>query len=253
MEDSSNIKTEFSRNRIRNIIFPMIEKELNRDVKNSLNGFSRSVTEARDFIDKISEKTFSKIVHCSAGFSVVDRRGFVSLEPAMRTSILQKAFKSTGCLYSPDRIKTAMINDVIQKKSGSIFQTEDYSVSTHGNNIIIINKKGFCNKTKIGLSEKRRSEFFFDVSKVKGDLRMGRISINDVFIPFGKKKAEKISKVLSDKKIPPALRKYLLYLRDDEKVVFIQGAGISSSVGKDAGTENIMYINVKNDILKKFF
>jgi len=253
VEDSSNIKTEFSRNRIRNIIFPIIEKELNRDIKNSLNGFSRSLTEARDFIDKISEKTFSKIVRSSAGFSVIDHKRFASLEPALRTSVLQKAFKSTGCTYSPDRIKTAIINDVIQKKSGSIFQTADYSVSTHGNNIIIINKKEFCNNTTIGLNEKKRSEFFLDISKLKGDLRAVNIRTNDIFIPFGKKKAEKISKVLSDKKIPPALREHLLCLRDDEKVVFIQGAGISSSVEKDAGTENIMYINVKNDILKKLF
>ena len=253
VEDSSNKKTEFSRNRIRNIIFPMIEKELNRDIKNSLNGFSRSVTEARDFIDKITEKTFSKIVRSSPGFSVVDHKRYDSLEPALRTSVLQKAFKSTGCTYSPDRIKTAIINDVIQKNSGSIFQTVDYSVSTHGNNIIIINKKEFCNNTTIGQNEKKRSEFFLDISKLKGNLRVVNIRTNDIFIPFGKKKAEKISKVLSDKKIPPALREHLLCLRDDEKVVFIQGAGISSSVGKDAGTENIMYINVKNDILKKLF
>ncbi len=253
VEDSSNIKTEFSRNRIRNVIFPMIEKELNRDIKNSLNGFSRSLTEARDFINKISEKTFSKIVRSSAGFSVVDHKRFNDLEPVLRTAVLQKAFKSTGCTYSPDRIKTAIIKDVIQKGSGSTFQTEDYSVSTHGNNIIIINKKVFCNNAKIGLSENRRSEFFFDVSKVKGNICMDKISVNDKFIPFGKKKAEKISKVLSDKKIPPVLRDHLLCLRDDEKIIFIQGAGISSSVGKDDGTENILYINVKNDTLKKLF
>jgi len=253
VEDSSNIKTEFSRNRIRNIIFPMIEKELNRDIKNSLNGFSRSLTEARDYINKISEKTFSKIVRSSAGFSVIDQRRFVDLEPVLRTTVLQKAFKSTGCLYSPDKIKTAIIKDVIQKNPGSIFQTADYSVSTHGNNIIIMNKKEFCSNTTIGLSEKRRSEFFFDVSKVKGNLRTDKISLNDFFIPFGKKKAEKISKVLSDKKIPPALREHMFCLRDDEKIIFIQGSGISSSVGKDDVTENIMYINVKNDILKKLF
>jgi len=111
----------------------------------------------------------------------------------------------------------------------------------------------FENPLKIGLSGKKVSQYYFDLSKTKGNIRIGKIETDDVFVPFGKKKGEKVSKILSDKKIPPVLRKHLLCLRDDEKIVFIQGAGISDKVKIEAGNSGLMYINLKNDILKKLF
>jgi tRNA(Ile)-lysidine synthase len=253
VEDSTNVISDFSRNKIRNIIFPLIEKELNREVKNSLNGFSCSVAEARDFIDKTSEKIFSKIVRKHEGLSVVCLERFVGLEPALRTAVLQKTFKSTGFVYRPDRVKTSLITGNIMLGKNSVFQTEEYSVSIYGNSIIFLNRNKFKNKAEVSISEKRKSGFFIDTLKVKGNIYTDSLRDGEIFIPFGKKKAEKVTKVLSDKKIPKVLREYLLCLRDDEKVIFIQGAGISDSVKKDAGSDEVMYINVKNDILKKFF
>jgi tRNA(Ile)-lysidine synthase len=252
IEDSTNIKTDYSRNKIRNIIFPVIEKELNRNIKISLCNFSASVSEARNFISGSAEKEFSKNVRVFKGSALIRLDSFSSLHPVLKTSILQTALKKTGCIYNPDRIKTEIILKNISNCADSVFKNEMFSISIHSNNILIMNSK-FENPALISLSGKKVSQYYFDLLKTKGNIRIGKIETDDVFVPFGKKKAGKVSKVLSDKKIPPVLRKHLLCLRDDENIIFIQGAGISDKVKTEAGTSGLMYINLKNDILKKLF
>lgn len=253
IEDSTNIKTDYSRNKIRNIIFPLIQKELNRDIKISLNNFSESVSDARNFISETAEKEFLKIARIFKGSALIRLDSFASLHPVLKVSIIQMALKKTGCIYNPDKIKTEIILENISKPSGQIFQTEDYSITVHQNNIIILNRNEFKNPALISLSGKRISPYFFDAGKTEGRIRTDIIKSDDIFIPFGKKKSERVSKVLSDKKIPPVFRKHLLCLRDDKNIIFIQGAGISDRVRTEAGHSGLMYINIKNDILKKLF
>lgn len=252
IEDSTNIKTDYSRNKIRNIIFPVIEKELNRNIRTSLNSFSASVSEARNFISGSAEKEFSKNVRVIKGSALIRLDSFSSLHPVLKISILQTALKKTGCIYNPDRFKTEIILKNISNCADSVFKNEMFSITIHSNNILIMNSE-FENPLMIGLSGKKLSQYYFDLSKTKGNISIGKVGTNEVFVPFGKKKAGKISKVLSDKKIPPVLRKHLLCLRDDENIIFIQGAGISDKVKIEAGTSGLMYINLKNDILKKLF
>ncbi|HQP70031.1 MAG TPA: tRNA lysidine(34) synthetase TilS [Clostridiales bacterium] len=250
--DSTNEKTDFSRNRIRHIIFPVIEKELNRNIIRSLNNFSQASKEALDYISATAESIYKRCVRTSPGMSVIRFSRFKRLEPFMKKMILQRALRQTGTVYNPDRIKTEIIIDGIEKRKPSVFSTKDYSISIYSDNIIIIDIHLYNNPVSIILSSKRRSPYYIDMNKVKGNVRICDISGNDQFVPFGKKSPVAVSKVLSDKKIPTMLRKSLKCLRDDEKIIFIQGAGISDAVkaGKDP---ELIYIVLKNDILRKLF
>ncbi|MDD3044209.1 MAG: tRNA lysidine(34) synthetase TilS [Candidatus Delongbacteria bacterium] len=253
VEDSTNAKTDHSRNKIRNIIFPLIEKELNREIKNSINNFSSSLREAKDHIDKETEKISKRLLRSSEGISIIKLDGFNSLDPCLRTAVFRTALRKAGFTYSPDMAKTGKMLERISQKSRSETGTGDMSVTVSRNSIIILNKNIFGNKTVITVSSDKFSDHYIDIGKTKGNIKASKVKSGETFTPFGKNKAEKISKVLSDKKIPVFLRKDIMCLKDDEKVIFVQGCGISELVKTDKGTKETLYINVSKDILRKMY
>ncbi len=254
VEDSSNKSNDFSRNRIRNVIFPIIKKELNRDFISTLNSFANSIHEAGEYIYGAAERKFKKLVRVTGGIVIICKNRFLLLEPALRTAVLHKAVRAASeSGYNIDSVKTGVIFANMKKITGKIFGTDELSISVHGNNIIIINRKKFDNKAKISISDSLRSEYFIDASKAKGKIMTSRIMPGDNFVPFGKKNEERINKVLSDKKIPLEMRKHLICLRDDRGLIFVQGAGISERVKTDDFTTALKYVKIKNDILKKLF
>ncbi|MBN2857092.1 MAG: tRNA lysidine(34) synthetase TilS [Candidatus Delongbacteria bacterium] len=250
--DSSNMKNDFSRNRIRNIIFPLITKELNREISGSLNSFSESAREAVELVEEIVESESGKILRSQKGLSIIKLDQFIKLRPALKKAVLQKAFKLSGSVYNPDRIKTGIIIEAVSKGESSVFKTDDYSVSVHRNNILILNFNDFENLLNIRLSKKKRSQLFIDEKLIRGNIRVRKVLPSDSFIPFGKKSKVKVSKVLSDKKVPKVLRERMFCLEDDEKIIYIQGAGISDEVKVRDGSVTI-YINEENNILTKFY
>ncbi|MFO7810431.1 MAG: tRNA lysidine(34) synthetase TilS [Candidatus Delongbacteria bacterium] len=250
--DSSNMKNDFSRNKIRNVIFPLIKKELNREISGSLNGFSESVREAGELIEEIVGRESKKMIRNCQGLSITKLNSFIKLQPALKKAALQRALKLSGSIYNPDRIKTGIILDGISKGESAVFQTDDYSVSVHQNNILILNFKDYENPLKVTLSKNRKSPFFFDEAKICGNVKIRKVMPSDHFVPFGKKNKVKVSKVLSDKKVPKSLRESMFCLEDDEKIIYIQGVGISDEV-KVSDDLGIIYINERNNILTKLY
>ncbi len=253
VEDSTNAKTDHSRNKIRNIIFPLIEKELKREIKNSLNNFSSSLREAKDHIDKESEKVSKKLLRSSEGISVIKYDGFNSLDPCMKTAVFRLGLRKAGFSYGIDREKTGSILKKIASGSRSDAGTGRLSVTISRNSVVVINRDTFENKPVVTITPDKISDHYIDAGKTKGNITVLKVKAGDTFMPFGKNKAEKISKVLSDKKIPVFLRKDIMCLKDDEKVIFIQGCGISEQVKTDKSTKETLYINVSKDILRKMY
>jgi len=253
VEDSTNAKTDHSRNKIRNIIFPLIEKELGREIKNSINNFSLSLREVKDHIDKETEKVSKRLLRSSEGISIIKLDSFNSLDSCLRTAVFRTALRKAGFTYSPDMAKTGKMLERISQKSRSETGTGDMSVTTSRNSIIILNKSTFKNDLIITVSTKKISDHYLDIGKTKGNIKAFKVKAGETFTPFGKNKAEKISKVLSDKKIPIFLRKDIMCLKDDKKVIFVQGCGISELVKTDKRTKETLYVNVSKDILRKIY
>lgn len=250
--DSSNLQNDFSRNKIRNVIFPLIKKELKREISGSLNGFSESVREAGELIEEIIDRESKKMIKSFQGLSIIKLSSFKKLQPSLKKAVLQRALKLSGSIYNPDRIKTGIILDGISKGDSSVFQTDEYSVSVHQNNILILNLKKYENPVRISLSKNGKSAFFLDPLKIRGNLRVRKVLPSDNFVPFGKKSKVKVHGILSDKKVPRYLRDSMLCLEDDEKIIYIQGAGISDEV-KVLDDSELIYINERNNILKKLY
>lgn len=60
--DESNFNNEFTRNKIRNIVFPFIEREFNPNIIENLERLAEITREQEDFLNYESEKEYNKIL-----------------------------------------------------------------------------------------------------------------------------------------------------------------------------------------------
>ena len=61
-QDKSNNENIYTRNKVRNILLPLIEKEFNPNIVNSLNRMSQIVKEENEYLQKQVEKAYEEIV-----------------------------------------------------------------------------------------------------------------------------------------------------------------------------------------------
>ena len=60
--DKTNFDNTYTRNKIRNIVIPYIKKEFNPNIVNTMDRLSKIVTEEDQFLNKITEEIYEKIV-----------------------------------------------------------------------------------------------------------------------------------------------------------------------------------------------
>jgi tRNA(Ile)-lysidine synthase len=254
VEDMTNSETDFSRNIIRNMIIPSIEKELGRNVSGSLNRFSQICSESADYISGQAEKFIRSGSRNFHGLTFVNREKFLRADRVIQKATLSSIFKVSGKGYSLNSFDLNLLADSIASDGSIKFRSSGLKVSSHGNSLIFLPEEA-TNPAILALSRKKFSDQYFDLSRIKGDLVAGIALKEEKFRPFGKSKEEKLSKTLSDRKIPQALRDILICLRDDEKTVFVQGCGISDEVKilPSTGPDAVMFIKVRNDFLVKLY
>ena len=60
--DKTNFQNDYTRNKIRNIVLPYIEKEFNQNIVETINRFSEIVTETEEYIQKTTEKIYNTLL-----------------------------------------------------------------------------------------------------------------------------------------------------------------------------------------------
>lgn len=60
--DKTNFENNYTRNKIRNIVIPYIQREFNPNIVETINRLSEIIGEENDYIDKITTETYNRIV-----------------------------------------------------------------------------------------------------------------------------------------------------------------------------------------------
>ncbi len=60
--DKTNFENEYTRNKIRNVVIPYIQKEFNPNIIETINRLSEIIGSENDYIDKITTETYNRIV-----------------------------------------------------------------------------------------------------------------------------------------------------------------------------------------------
>ena len=147
--DESNDEIEYTRNKVRNIVIPYIEKEFNPNIINSIEKLSILAREEKNYIDmetikvydkvKIEEKNLSEIVYNSKELPtiILDLKLFNEQELVIRKNLI--LYSISKLFGSTNGIEKIHIDDIIKLCNNNI-----------GNKFLTPNKK-----TKIVIKNKK--------------------------------------------------------------------------------------------------
>lgn len=156
--DKSNLENVYTRNKIRNLLIPYIEKEFNPNIIETLNRLSTIVAEEEEFFHKIVENEFEKL-HLAGDkteiasilpeedrnkpYIILNRKKFQNLDIVIKSRVLLYTIKEL--LGSTQSIEKKHITDIIKLCNNNV-----------GNKFLTPNKKLkiFIKKGKIFLIDR---------------------------------------------------------------------------------------------------
>lgn len=137
--DKTNFENIYTRNKIRNIILPYIEKEFNPNIIESLSRLSEIATEEDDYLRKVTENKFSQMLIEQNNHKIVlDLKKFNEQDTIIKKRIV--IFTVSRLMGSSSGIEKVHIEDIIKLCENNI-----------GNKFLTPNKniKFLVNKGKI--------------------------------------------------------------------------------------------------------
>lgn len=266
-EDFTNRENDYSRNKIRNILFPQIELSLKRNIRSSLLKLSVIAEETYDFVTQCSNQVLADTQNLLVlpDKVIIKKNYFLTLHSCIGKEILSRLSSQLGCRYHLDFYTAELLYNKILSENSFRQKWQDLEYVSW-KNFIYIGKVNQSQKlhakidydigntfmdSQIILSKDVNfaSQYSFSAQEIKGEIYAVNLQNAALFIPFGHNKFSSISKILSEKKIPVFLRDKLFMLVDSEKVLFILGVGIDNRVRVTNSCTEIIKVYVKNYIL----
>lgn len=127
--DKTNFENDYTRNKIRNIVIPYIQKEFNPNIVNTMDRLSQVTTEESNFIELQTQKVYEKLlIEKNEKQVVLKLREFNQQEKVIKNRIILLAIKEL--IGSTQRIEKIHIEDIIKLCNNNI-----------GNKFLTPNKK----------------------------------------------------------------------------------------------------------------
>lgn len=251
--DESNMDINYTRNRIRHELIPLLESNYNPQVKNALVRLAQIATNQSSFIADLAADTINRISEQEA----INAELFLELHSALQYQVIRaeiqrlKGDLKDVSFEQIDRVIESLHNGedftitlpsgrIYAERKGRYFQIRaaeelievepfDYTLQVPGKTKI--DQIGLYIHAEIidgAIAKKTTShEALIDANSVIGPLRVRNIYPGDKMIPFGMHGTKKLQDIFVDKKIPKPDRARTAVVVDDEKILW--AIGIASS------------------------
>lgn len=258
--DSSNLKEDYYRNKLRNSVFPHLT-ELNPSVgqtlENKLTQYQLQTKLIRSvlspYLNEGNELNFVRfLTGFGAEFLPLLIQNFLEkhhIYGQITTQITELADKETGKFVPLDGYRK-----IVRSRTGLSLIEENLSFETHvsvsgfsGEKIILIDNHRIiitnpCNETPVF---GRKNVFYLDAEKIGYPMIIRRKKTGDTMTPFGMKGEKKLSDIITDEKFTPAQKQNLLVFADkNEKIIALSDFRISDSVAITQHTRTILKIEI---------
>ena len=111
--DKTNFENDYTRNKIRNIVIPYIQKEFNPNIIQTIDRLSQVVVEESDYINKQTSEVYQKLLIEKDTKQIVLRlKEFNKQEKVIKNRVILKAIKDV--MGSTERIEKIHIEDIIK-------------------------------------------------------------------------------------------------------------------------------------------
>ncbi len=244
-EDSSNAKTEYTRNLIRHRLIPVIREEINPGLSETMTRMSLLFTGLEEFLSGLYREAKNNIIlRDSSDEIIIDGSKFGLLAPFMREFFLFSLVKE----FTKGDIESGIVREMIkitQSGTGSRCSVSDRVIFSRNRDELIlactgkgapfsytveINRAydfaGFQFRSAVVDSVKFSEDPFIeyiDSETVNAQMTLRSWKDGDWFIPLGMTEKRKLSDFFIDEKIPLFEKKSIPILESGGKIVWICG------------------------------
>lgn len=263
--DSTNLSDDYTRNKIRHRIIPLLE-EINPSAVATAARSSQAMREENSFIESAAEEALKKC-RCGSGFS-----GLSDMHSVIRRRCIAVLLTEKSLPYSYERLyelDNILVNGGKYNLSGDIFfvsdgrsaqittiphSDEEQNLSAKlviGENMIFPDKKIVCrviecdNLKKIEDVHKNLTFYLLDYDKIKGSAIVRSRKYGDKIRLCGRSFNSSVKKLINQY-VPPEKRRFLHFIEDSEGTVFAEMIGIADRVKPDGSTKRLLEITINS-------
>ncbi|HRU74037.1 MAG TPA: tRNA lysidine(34) synthetase TilS [Caldisericia bacterium] len=267
--DKTNFETDYLRNKVRNYLLPIIEKEFNKNFKEKILALSNILKVEDKFLDDLVENIKNDILKFEDDFVKIDLKKLQNLHLSLKRRLIRKVidhFNKDLREYPLDHIDKVI--SLENKKTGKEIELPLNLIAVKDKNKIIIERRDFeipdfyieipdigsyqeiGMKIELSLVEKIskvKDPFisFFDYDKIELPLKIRKPMFGEKFKPLGLKKEKKIQDFFVDSGIPKSVRWNLPILLDKkDDILWIVGVRISDDYKVTNLTNRVICIKI---------
>ncbi len=269
VEDSTNIDTDYTRNRVRHVLLPEIERDYNPKVKQALGRLA-------DLAQGACEITASYVDTAMRACALYGRLDAGLLRDLPRHLLYEVVRKEIGRAMGTfcdleyaqvERVVEALVEGgdfKITLPSGEYYAVctdglfyvsardvalqvadFDYALDVPGDTAIqeagVLLVARQTREVEMPLKA-RKDQAFIDAGKLCGRLRARSLRPGDRMRPFGMQGTKKLQDIFVDAKISREDRAKAIVVCDDEKIVWVVGVVASEDVRVEAGTRDVIIL-----------
>lgn len=277
-EDLSNQESSYNRNKIRNQILPIIEKDFNPNFKEKLIDYAELFSEADKYFLVHAQRSYKKTLEFAEDHEIVfNFEEFVTLSPVIQFYIIKQAWETLSkndkdfYYYHFKEIKKVLASDggkEINLPLGIIFQKDYYNIrlfdpknieteTTHQSreisslrNIFMFNDKRILMQKIKSMPEegfsKDNDQVVMDLDKIVFPLTVRYRQEGDRFMPYGMSQLKKLKDFFIDEKIAKFQRDKIAIICDAHHIIWVAGHRIDHRVAVDEHTKNFVCFKIED-------
>lgn len=257
--DSSNLSDDYSRNKIRHSVIPVL-KELNPSLENSYRATLANLSEDSAFLSELSDR-----LYCEAGLcgGYLDGGMISQSAPPLSGRVIKRILNENDASCSRETVerirgmlthdgKLEIAEDIYLKTSGGRLSAErkkkpfvKFSVCAEPDNVY-----DFFGKTvRLTVTENmpdcdgKTTGCAADPDKITGKLTLRNRRDGDRIKFIGRAHTTKLKKLFQSS-VPAQKRESVAVLADECGLVFVEGFGFSERVKTDENTKNFLICEI---------
>lgn len=272
--DSTNEEIVYTRNRIRNVLIPYIQKNFNPNFSDSLVRMGDIIREEEEFLSQYSNQQFDKWAVASDGEVKIPIDFFSSSPKAVSRRIIRLAigklaksmadisfahieevlnmalYSSTGStLDLPGTLKAKIDYEalvIFDAKENFDIPPFQYPISIPGKLYIKeLELEIVCQQVeKPDVLNKGIWCIYVDKDKIQGSLAVRNRRDGDRFQPLGMNGSKKLKDYFIDRKVPRSERDAIPLVVDGNNIIWVAGHQINENYKVTRNTKNILQLKI---------
>jgi tRNA(Ile)-lysidine synthase len=262
--DSSNSTDLYTRNRIRNSLIPLIEKEYNAGFRETAAKTAFILTRENEFMEMCAQKALKKSVLFGKKCASINIKIFMRLHESLRFRVAAAVLRELLDGKRKVAFTQVAFVEACAQSGAPAALPEGYFVSARGNYVTVSKPPAKPEKKAVVFDPRVKGKIKFNDStfthtvvkntgkfdlkdkncayiaaeSVKGNITVRFKEDGDRFVPFGMTSPIKLKKFFIDNK----LEKDNPVFADDEKILWVARRRISEKVGINRYTKSIVKI-----------